>query len=73
VSGRRKLSDAAIEFIAYSVSQRQELKRQLSMVPTNAVLADELGVSQRRIEQIVRKKIIGKVSVQASLNTNYPE
>ncbi len=73
MSGKRKVSDAGIDFIVYSVLRRRELERQLSMVPTTAVLAEELDVSQRRIQQIVRKRINGKVSVHISLQAKYPE
>jgi len=55
MSGRRKLSNAGREFIIHSVTRRRELERALSMLPTNKVLADELGVSERWIIAIVRK------------------
>jgi hypothetical protein len=79
MSGKRKLSQAAREFIIDSVARRRELERQLSMYPTNAVLADELGVSERWIAQLVRKSAHVKVSretknnADASLRVNNPE
>jgi len=44
------------------VTRRRELERALSMLPTNKVLADELGVSERWIIAIVRKHARVEVS-----------
>lgn len=66
MSGRRKLSDAAIEFIVDAVTRRRELERKLRMYPTNKVLANELGVSERWIIAIVRKHARVRVSRETS-------
>ena len=55
MTARRKVSDAGIEWIVDIVSRRRELERALSMFPTNKVLAEELGVTERWISAIVRK------------------
>jgi hypothetical protein len=55
VSGKRKVSDAGIEWIIDIVARRRELERKLSMFPTNKGLAEELGVTERWILAIVRK------------------
>jgi hypothetical protein len=79
VSGRRKLSDAAREFIIDSVTRRRELERKLSMYPTNAELADEFEVSERWIACLVQNGARAKVSretknnADTSLRVNNPE
>lgn len=79
MSGRRKISDAGIEWIIDIVTRRRELERKLSLYPTNAVIADELGVTERRIAEIVRRRVRVKVSretknnADASLRVNNPE
>jgi hypothetical protein len=70
MSGRRKLSQAAREFIIDSVARRRELERRLSMFPTNAQLADEFEVSERWIAELVRKKVRITVSRETSLRRN---
>lgn len=62
MSGRRKVSDAGIEWIVDMVTRREEIERKLSLYPTNKILADELGVTERWITEIVRKHVRVKVS-----------
>jgi DNA-directed RNA polymerase specialized sigma subunit len=62
MSGRRKLSQAGVEWVVDVVTRRRELERRLSMFPTNAVIAEELGVSERWIAELVRKRARVKVS-----------
>ena len=79
MSGRRKLSDAAREFIVDSVTRRREIERRLSMFPTNAELAQEFDVSERWIASLVRRKarvIVSretKNNADTSLRVNNPE
>lgn len=79
MSGRRKLSDAAREFIIDSVTRRREIERRLSMFPTNAELAVEFEVSERWIASLVQKGARVKVSretknnADTSLRVNNPE
>lgn len=81
MSGKRKLTDAERDFIIDSVSRRREVERRLRMFPTNAELASEFGVSERRITFLVRKGAKTRVSVSrgtekdahASLRGNNPE
>jgi len=79
MSGKRKVSEAGIEWVIDVVTRRRELERRLSMFPTNAVIADELGVSERWIAEIVRKRARVNVShqtknnVDTSLRVNNPE
>ena len=70
MSGRRKLSDAGIDWLVDIVKRRRELERKLSLLPTNAELAAELDVSERWIAAVIRKKIRRKVFVVTSLRVN---
>lgn len=70
MSGKRKLSQAAREFIIDSVTRRREIERRLSMFPTNAALATEFEVSERWIVELVRKKAPVTVSRETSLRGN---
>lgn len=79
MSARRKVSQAGIEWVVDVVTRRREIERRLSMYPTNAAIADELGVSERWIAQLVRRHARVKVSretensADTSLRVNNPE
>lgn len=70
MSGRRKLSDAAREFIIDSVTRRREIERRLSMFPTNAELAVEFEVSERWIASLVRKGARVRVNFSCGTKNN---
>lgn len=68
MSGKRKVSQAGIEWIVDIVTRRSDLERKLSMFPTNKVIADELGVSERWIVELVRKHVRVKIAPRGTEN-----
>lgn len=72
MSGRRKITDAGIEWLVNIVTRRRELERQLRLLPTNAEIAAELEVSERRIAEVIRKRLARKPFVVTSLRVNNP-